>query len=100
MSRTIRRKNEREMEYDFVDAWYNDYEHEVRAWNVDYTKERKMRLAHFHSDKYNFNAPKNVRVTLGRAFRRKNNEILFHAIRDDNDPVFIPFKKDANWHYF
>lgn len=101
MSRTIRRKNERWERYWFVDAWYNYYDHEVQAVNVDYTKEYKKRLSEYHSDKYAFNAPKDFRQSLNRTFRAKNNAILSYAVRSDNDePVFIPFKKNANWNYY
>jgi len=101
MSRTIRRKNERWEEYWFVDDWYNYYEHEAQAVNIDYTVERKKRLADYHSDKYEFNAPKDFRQCLNRTFRAKNNAILNHAVRSNNEePVFILFKKDANWNYW
>jgi hypothetical protein len=101
MSRTIRRKNERWEEYWFVDAWYNNYDHEVRAVNVDYTKECKKRLADYHSDKYNFHAPKDFRKSCQRDFRAKNRAILERAIRTNNDePMFIPFIKNADWNYF
>jgi len=100
MSRTIRRKNEQYEEYWYVSAWYNNYEHECRAVNVDYTREHKKRLADYHSDKYNFHAPKSFRQSLNRTFRAKNKAILNHAISTNNEAVFIPFKKDADWNYF
>ena len=102
MSRTIRRKNERWEEYWFVDAWYNDYEHEPRAINRDYDKDRKKRLANYHSDKLDgFHAPKSFRQPFNRTFRAKNKAILEQAVRTNNEePVFIPFKKDADWNYF
>jgi len=100
MARTIRRKNERWEEYWFVDAWYNDYEHEICAVNVDYSKEYIKRKSEYHSDKYTFHAPKDFRQSLNREFRAKNKAILNHSIRTNIDPVFIPFIKDADWNYF
>lgn len=100
MSRTIRRKNEKWERVGFVDDWYTDYEHEVQAINVDYSVEYAKRFADYHSDKYDFHAPKDFRQSLNREFRAKNNAILNHAIRTNNDPVFIPFIKNADWNYF
>jgi len=100
MSRTIRRKNEKWKHYRYVDAWYNEYEHEIRAVNIDYSKEYTMRNADFHSDKYDFHAPKDFRQSLNRELRSKNKAILNHSIRNDQDAVFIPFIKNADWNYY
>ncbi len=100
MSRTIRRKNEMWERYWFVDAWYNEFEHETRAINIDYTKEYTKRKTEYHSDKYAFHAPKDFRQSLNREFRSRNKAILNYSVHNYQDPVFIPFIKNADWNYY
>jgi len=57
------------------------------------------------TDSFDFwlpNAPKWFRQELNRNFRQRNKRILDKTVRDgtfDENTVFIPFKKTANWFY-
>jgi len=76
MSRTIRRKNEKFSHWD------------CPKWKP-------------HSDKFEFNAPKSYRQEFNIEFRAKNKMILINAINGNNEePMFIPFKKNVNWYYY
>jgi hypothetical protein len=101
MSRTIRRKNTKQGLPFYVDRYYNIPDH-YWYWGSSFSeKEWKLENILYHSDKWESNAPKSFRQPMNRIFRSKNKAILDRAIRDNNDePMFIPFTKDANWNYW
>ena len=108
MSRTIRRK------YSHGRYWYYKQAEEDLAlgretWNyLVYRFKISPKAAvikarvRFHSDRDCWNAPAWFRHELERAFRSKNKQILNSLWRDEyfETPDFIPFRKNANWHYF
>jgi len=102
MSRTIRRKNSSLRRPFYVDSYYNVCENFWPWSDNDYSEKHYQKDQRFyHSDKWVANAPKAFRQTLNGSLRCKNKAILGRAIRDLNDePVFRPFIKDANWMYW
>jgi hypothetical protein len=96
MSNTIRRRNiHGKAFYDPEFVYFNKAE-----LNHNRKKVQQKCKALFHSDKYDFNAPKSYRINLNRDFRVKNKNVLKRIIKEEKDYCFIPFKHNANWNYY
>lgn len=98
MSNTIRRKNQPHLiDYDEVAAIRFEF---FNKQKLSFKKVYQKSKARFHSDKYNYGAPKRFRKELNKEFRVKNKMILTRNINEDNQYVYIPFKHNARWLWF
>ena len=104
MSRTYRRKNS-------YQEFYVTFENERfcdGCWGATTRrylegKELKKALAQYHNDTewWNWGVPAEFVRLKNRELRSKNKAILRNAIRDGNDePMFIPYVKDAAYDYW
>jgi len=101
MSRTYRRTNDILHKYNYVGAWYEDYEHSYQEYPGFKYQTYKLRSALYHSDKYSdWSAPKTFRTTFNRILRRRNKNILQRNLREDKDYQFIPHLNTIKYLYF
>ncbi len=126
MSRTIRRTGKKGFNrYDYADGWFEEFEHTslhidryLLTSNIpdsvwvphlgkisyqDYVLKQKELIAKlrafYHADLRQFDGqPTSYRRSLNREFRRKNNRILHAALKNDKEPVFIPFFKNVEYY--
>ena len=105
MSRTYRRKNSYE-------EFYCTYEDDLCPlanggydWHRRFLKgkELKQALANYHSDteQWSWGVPTDFVRSKNRQLRSKNKAILNRGVRNYNDePMFIPFIRDAMYDYW
>lgn len=99
MSRTVRRKNEKWMEWNFVDAWFTNTEH---GGSVEHSSIFKLGYGrawwHFHGDKRRFGMRKETRRPYNRKFRHDSKHAVNHALQTmTEDQTFSCFKKCNKW---
>jgi len=97
MSKTIRRKNHRPKWLYTESGFKKVYYYQYRGIKFNSKKYKKL-IAIYHSDGEKImNAPKWFRKTLNQDFRNKNKMILKKCQMHDIEPVFVKYRKNANW---
>ena len=110
MSRTKRRLHEKH-EAELYAQMMFDPERDSEWWIERVRKQfngltdqeiKKRYKARFYSDAHTtmFSVPKYFRQFYNRRFRRKNNRLLYIAVKKDMDFIEIPFKRTIHYDYW